>query len=144
MNVYIINICAAALVGAVCQILMPSGKFAKYVKFICGITLACVMLSPLAGMSFEGLDFSDSFSEVESGSYEEKYQEIVLAAYEEDIKKDVLSQPGVTGCEVTLSPQAEILSVCVTANAEAAPAVRSYLSDRYEIGDEKISIWTKN
>ena len=144
MNVYIINICAAALVGAVCQILMPSGKFAKYVKFICGITLACVMLSPLASVSFEGLDFSDAFSAVESESYAEKYQEIVLAAYEEDIKKDLLSQPGVTGCEVELSPQAEILSVRVTADAASASAVRAHLSDRYEIGDEKISIWTKN
>lgn len=113
MNVYIINICAAALVGTVCQILMPSGKFAKYVKFICGITLACVMLSPLASVSFEGLDFSDSFSEVESGSYEKKYQEIVLAAYEEDIKKDVLSQPGVTGCRGdAFAPGGNFVSLC--------------------------------
>lgn len=108
------SICAGAAVCLVCEMLLPSGKISKIVKFAVGIFMVGVIILPLGGIidavasEFDSVEIEEYSSQLESTAEEDAAD---LA--KENIKELVVKQLdkiGVTAQKIEIVTDSDKLS----------------------------------
>ena len=136
---YILSIAGFSFIASLISSLLPEISAKKTVKFICGVVLSIIILSPLKGCE---PDFSNIFSEYESYNLndnsflqEELKQKIISDKVSEVVRNTFLSYGISEACaEVVFDGELNIVSVNNNAaNDSAAREVAGKLGLPYEI-----------
>lgn len=132
MKGYFIALLAASVCSAICVSLAGEG-YEKYIKYICALVCAVMLISPLRGIDISGILFDPA---------EISYAESDLAAYEKQaadhISQSVYKEYGIKPLSVNIkiewvgeSPTVTRISLALPAGTENAAAVREYLAAEY-------------
>lgn len=114
------SICAGAAVCLICEMLLPSGKISKIVKFAVGVFMVGVIILPLGGIinavagEFDSIEIEQHSSQIENSAEEDamdlakenvkelvqkQLEEIGISAQKIDIKTDSDKLSDITGIE---------------------------------------------
>lgn len=104
MSAWIISVVGIILLTTVVGIIMPDGRFSRYIKSILTFATILVIISPLKNIVKNRIDFTDLF-----GEYETQYQQSFLY-YANEKKADAvavrcvkkLEEIGMTGEKITV------------------------------------------
>lgn len=136
---YILSIAGFSFIASLISSLLPEISSKRTVRFICGVVLSILLLSPLKGCE---PDFSNIFSEYESYNLndnsflqEELKQKIISDKVSEVVRNTFLSYGISEACaEVVFDGELNIVSVNINAaNDSAAREVAGKLGLPYEI-----------
>ena len=95
-------VCLAAVVGAMVELVTPSGRMEKMVRFVLGAFMICAIITPLTGTAFKiTFDFSDSSPQNQERieSFEEQLDRQTLQVAANNIKalaQEALAEEGIT------------------------------------------------
>ena len=136
---YILSLAGFSFISSLIYSLLPEISAKKTVKFICGVILSIILLSPLKGCD---PDFSDifpvdeSYNLNDSTALQDELSQKIIADKVSEIVDDTFSAYGIVGthAEVIFDGEFNIVSVNINKKNEAAAGeVAEKLSLPYEI-----------
>lgn len=95
-------VCLAAVVGAMVELVTPSGRMEKMVRFVLGAFMICAIITPLTGTAFKiTFDFSATSSQNQEAmdSFQQQLDQQTLQVAAGNIKalaQEALQEEGIT------------------------------------------------
>ena len=136
---YILALAGFSFISSLIYSILPEISAKKTVKFICGVVLSIILLSPLKGCQ---PDFSDIFSEYEAYNLsdnsfpQDKLSQQIIADKVSEVVDSIFASYGIVDAcaEVIFDEELNILSVNINkVNESAAREVAENLGLPYEI-----------
>ncbi|MCI6771285.1 MAG: stage III sporulation protein AF [Oscillospiraceae bacterium] len=135
MKAWLICVLCVSAFSGLTDILIPNGKSKKTFKAVSVIVLLCVLLYPLKNIDRNFYFYKFSFSNKEvSSSFQENYDEAVIAAYESGIKHvltEQLSDFAITADRISIVCEA-------TADKIRIKRIRVFVENNDKTQNEKI------
>lgn len=136
---YIVNILTVSLLAAVFDILLPEGNIKKYANAIIGLSVAAVIVMPIAGV-LSG-DIKVPWQEISSIEYEEEYMTVLEEEFCDRTEKLIEEKSGGrVRAEViaTVSEDTRIEKVTLYGNPDSATMF--YITDELGVNRNVVEI----
>lgn len=124
---YILSLAGFSFISSLIYSLLPEISAKKTVKFICGVVLSIILLSPIKGCQH---DFSDIFSEYESYNFndssfsQEELSQKIISDKVSEVVAHTFASYGITDVYAEVVFDGDLNITAVNINAESIPAAR--------------------
>ena len=115
MSAWVVSLLGIVVITLVCDVILPQGQTAKYVKTVISLVVVCSIVFPLVKM-LSGFDWSFTFEQT-SVVYQDSYLDYIRVQKEDSLSascEKVLNDNGIFDCSVV---------VCLDANFDAQSVV---------------------